>query len=232
MKTVQFSVEFNVRDIMRDPEMRKALQEREQTYQKNIAWLDEDLNEKLEQRKRDLLQEIQTSSTVTETQPQRTPKIWHCGHGIGNMTARGSRSPTAEKRRLKITRIHHEKGLQGNYCVIAHWAQQLQKKGNNTRRQYEKFCEEAQEGDIIFTHCGSKGGLTHWGIYTGEIIDSKWDDPENGNTGVDSQIMVYEWNPLPEVAKGLGKNLTLYEVTPTNKDGTPFKNYQNYRIQS
>ena len=53
----------------------------DQRHQENVAWLDEDLNTKLDERKRGLLQEIQSSSTMTETQEQRTPKIWHCGHG-------------------------------------------------------------------------------------------------------------------------------------------------------
>lgn len=266
MKTVQFSVEINVRDLMRDPEMKKALQEREQAFQENmkwldndlnrliredeekqriyednlawldedlnekleqrhlenIAWLDDDLNEKLDQRKQGLLKEIQTSSTLGETQPQRTPKIWHCGHGVP-WHFRGERAAN----RATIAKSHHEKGIQEKYCVIGHNDDQLQKKGNNTRKQYEKFCEDAQEGDIVFTHCSIKGGLTHWGVYTGEIINRTLPRTSApGRYGIDSHIMVYEWSPLPEVLKGTGRNSTLYEVKPT------FKNYQNYSIPS
>ena len=193
----------------------------DQRHQENIAWLDEDLNTKLDERKQGLLQEIQTSSRVTETQEQRTPKIWHCGHGVpwhfsGEVAK--SRSTTASK--------HYEEGITENSCRIYHGVQQLQKRGNNTRRQYEKFHDEAEEGDIIFTHCSPKGGLTHWGIYTGEIINHEYYDSEKGVTHVHSHIMVYEWNPLPEVLKGTGRNSTLYEVKPT------FKNYQNYSIPS
>ena len=270
MKTVQFSVEFNVRDLMRDPEMRKVLQEREQAYQKNMAWLDEDLNrriredeekqrlyednlawldddlnekldqrhrenlawldddlnDKLEKRKRDILQEIQTSSEVTETQPQRTPKIWHCGHGVPWHFS-GERASN----RATIAKEWHEKGIQEKFCVIGHNDDQLQKKGNNTRRQYEKFNEDAQEGDIVFTHCSIKGGLTHWGVYTGEIINIPYTRTgtaaeATSRYGINSKIMVYQWYPLPEVLKGAGRNSTLYEVKPT------FKNYQNYSIPS
>ena len=96
-----------------------------------------------------------------------------------------------------------------------------------------KFQENASEGDIIFLHCSKMGGLTHYGIFTGEITKRPSELPEDKGGGwFHSFISVYEWNPLPEVAKGSGKNLTLYEVTPTNKDGTPFKNYQNYNIPS
>ena len=287
MKTVQFSVEFNVRDLMRDPEMKKALQEREQAFQENmkwldddlnrlireeeekqrlyedniawldedlntkldqrhqeniawldedlntkldqrhqenIAWLDDDLNTKLDERKRGLLQEIQTSSTMTETQPRRTAKIWHCGHGVPWHFS-GERAAN----RATIAKAHHEKGIQEKYCVIGHNDDQLHKKGNNTRRQYEKFYEDAKEGDIVFTHCSIKGGLTHWGVYTGEIVNREVprSRPDSaGRYGIDSHIMVYEWNPLPEILKGTGRNSTLYEVKPT------FKNYQNYSIQS
>ena len=247
MHTIQFSVEFNLRDLMKDPEMKKALQEREQNflknmawldedldrriredeeekrrYEDNLAWLDEDLNEKMDERKRGLIQEIQSTSTMTETQSQRTPKIWHCGHGVPWHFS-GERAAN----RATIAKAHHEKGIQEKYCVIGHNDDQLQKKGNNTRRQYEKFHEEAKEGDIVFTHCSIKGGLTHWGVYTGEII-TRPIEPHSaaGRRGNHSHIMVYAWNSLPEVLKGTGRNSTLYEVKPT------FKNYQNYSIPS
>ena len=43
-ETLKFNVEFEVRDMLQDPEMKKVLQEREQRYLENIAWLDGDLN--------------------------------------------------------------------------------------------------------------------------------------------------------------------------------------------
>ena len=272
MQTIQFSVEFNLRELMSDPEMRKALQEREQDFQKNmtwldedlnrrireedekqrryednLAWLDEDLNEKLDQRHmenlawldEDLEDKIREqeawvtltsiftsgeveSSEITETQSQRTPKTWHCGHGVPWHFS-GERAAN----RATIAKAHHEKGIQEKYCVIGHNDDQLQKKGNNTRRQYEKFHEEAKEGDIVFTHCSIKGGLTHWGVYTGEIITRPIEPQASaGRSGNDSHIMVYAWNSLPEVLKGTGRNSTLYEVKPR------FKNYQNYSIPS
>jgi hypothetical protein len=288
MQTIQFSVEFNLRELMSDPEMRKALREREQDFQKNmtwldedlnrrireedekqrryednLAWLDEDLNEKMDERHQENLAwldedlnekmderhmenlawldedledkireqeawvtltsiftsgEVESSSEITETQSQRTPKIWHCGHGVPWHFS-GERAAN----RATIAKAHHEKGIQEKYCVIGHNDDQLQKKGNNTRRQYEKFHEEAKEGDIVFTHCSIKGGLTHWGVYTGEIITRRSPRSPSGNH---SHIMVYEWNSLPEVLKGTGRNSTLYEVKPR------FKNYQNYSIPS
>ena len=272
MQTIQFSVEFNLRELMSDPEMRKALQEREQDFRKNmtwldedlnrrireedekqrryednLAWLDEDLNEKLDQRHmenlawldEDLEDKIREqeawvtltsiftsgeveSSEITETQSQRTPKTWHCGHGVPWHFS-GERAAN----RATIAKAHHEKGIQEKYCVIGHNDDQLQKKGNNTRRQYEKFHEEAKEGDIVFTHCSIKGGLTHWGVYTGEIITRPIEPQASaGRSGNDSHIMVYAWNSLPEVLKGTGRNSTLYEVKPR------FKNYQNYSIPS
>ena len=194
----------------------------DQRHRENLAWLDEDLNEKMDERKRGLIQEIKSTSTMTETQSQRTPKIWHCGHGVPWHFS-GERAAN----RATIAKAHHEKGIQEKYCVIGHNDDQLQKKGNNTRRQYEKFHEEAKEGDIVFTHCSIKGGLTHWGVYTGEIITRPIEPHYSaGRSGNDSHIMVYEWNPLSEVLKGTGRNSTLYEVKPT------FKNYQNYSIQS
>ena len=44
MQTIQFKIDFNLRELMSDPEMRKALQEREQAFQENMKWLDDDLN--------------------------------------------------------------------------------------------------------------------------------------------------------------------------------------------
>jgi len=270
MKTVQFSVEFNVRDLMRDPEMRKALQEREQAYQKNMAWLDEDLNrrireeeekqrfyennlvwldddlnkkldqrhqeniswldddlnEKLEKRKRDLLQEIQTSSEVTETQPQRTPKIWHCGHG-----AMWNR-PDSKVEKEKLAKFHDE-GIRGRTCFIhtAHLDNDDFSKGRgfNTTKQFKKFLEGSKEGDIIFNHCAKKGGITHYGFFTGEVTQNEVQDEEdklNNRTSLHNFIHVYEWFPLSDILKGAGRNSTLYEVKPT------FKNYQNYSIPS
>ena len=296
MQTIQFKVDFNLRELMSDSEMRKALQEREQDFlknmawldedldrrirdenekqrryednltwldndlneklgqrhqenlawldedlnekldqrhQENLAWLDEDLNEKLEEREQDLLQEIHTSSRVPETQSQRTPKIWHCGHAHGKGKNWDSLTPEEKKSRKKRMEKLYENGLKENTCVIGHRHQQEQEPGNNTRKQYMKFLEDASEGDIIFNHCSKLGGLTHYGIFTGEISKRASERPEDKGKGwFHSFISVYEWIPLPEVVKGSGKNFTLYEVTPNNKNGTPFKNYQNYSIPS
>jgi hypothetical protein len=47
-ETLKFNVEFDVRDMLRDPEMKKVLQEREQRYLENIAWLDGDLTRRIQ----------------------------------------------------------------------------------------------------------------------------------------------------------------------------------------
>lgn len=297
MKTVQFSVEFNVRDLMRDPEMKRALQEREQTFQENIAWLDEDLNmlireeeekqrryednlnwldedlnkkmekrhqeniawldedlnEKLEQRHQaniawldeDLEQkireqeawvtltgifssgeEVESSSEVTDTQTQRTPKIWHCGHG-----AKWGRIDSKLEKE-KMTKRHDE-GIREGTCFIhtAHLDNEMFSKarGNNTTKQFMKFLKGSQEGDIVFTSCSKKGGLTHYGFFTGEVTQNEVQDEEdklNNRTSLHNFIHVYEWYPLSDILKGAGRNSTLYEVKSN------FKNYQNYSIQS
>jgi len=46
VSTITFNATFSVKDILRDPSIRKALRDREEAYLKNIAWLDEDLAEK------------------------------------------------------------------------------------------------------------------------------------------------------------------------------------------
>ena len=295
MKTVQFSVEINVRDLMRDPEMKKALQEREQAFrenmkwldddlnrliredeekqrlyednlawldndlnekleqrhQENIAWLDDDLNEKLDQRHQeniawlddDLEEKIREQeawvtmagifqsdeelkpSTLGETQPQRTPKIWHCGHG-----AKWGRSDSKVEKEKMMKR--HDEGIRGGTCFIhsGHLNEDsLKKRGNTTTKQFKKFLEDSQEGDLVFTSCANKGGLTHYGFFTGEVTQNEVQDEEdklNNRTSLHNFIHVYEWFPLPEILKGTGRNSTLYEVKPT------FKNYQNYRIPS
>jgi len=46
MSAITFNVTFSVKDILRDPRIRKALRDREDAHLKNIDWLDEDLAEK------------------------------------------------------------------------------------------------------------------------------------------------------------------------------------------
>lgn len=291
MKTVQvtLTLEYALQDLMRDPQMRKALQEREQVYQENVAWLDEDLerriqeeaekqrlcednltwqevnelvaqkmekshqenlswldedlnkkmkkrhqenlswldedlDKKMEERQKCLLREIESSS-VTQTQEQRIPKIWHCGHG-----AKWGRPDS--KLEKEIMMLRHSSGIRGGTCFIhtGHLNEEsLRTRGNNTTKQFKKFLDGSQEGDIVFTSCSKKGGLTHYGFFTGEITQDEVQDEEdklNNRTSMHNFIHVYEWFPLSHILKGAGRNSTLYEVKPT------FKNYQNYSIQS
>ena len=95
------------------------------------------------------------------------------------------------------------------------------------------FQRDAKEGDIIFNHCSWKGGITHYGLFTGEISRRHSSAPEDAGQGwFHSFASVYQWHPLPETLKGVGRRDTLYEVTPYTKAGKPTKNYQNYSIPS
>jgi len=263
MKTVQvtLTLEYALQDLMRDPQMRKALQEREQAYlenltwldedldkkmekrhqenliwldedldkkmekrhQENLTWLDEDLDKKMAERQKSLLREIE-SSQLTQAQEQRTPKIWHCGHG-----AKWGR--TDSKLEKEIMMLRHSTGIREGTCFIhtGHLNDEsLRTRGNNTTKQFKKFLDGSQEGDIVFTSCSKKGGLTHYGFFTGEITQDEVQDEEdklNNRTSIHNFIHVYEWFPLSQILKGAGRNSTLYEVKPT------FKNYQNYSIQ-
>ena len=131
----------------------------DQRHQENIAWLDEDLDTKLDERKRGLLQEIQTSSTMTETQPQRTPKIWHCGHG-----AKWGRTDSKVEKERMMKR--HDEGIREGTCFIhtAHLNEgSLKKRGNDTTKQFKKFLEGSQEGDHrIHIMCKERRPNTLW----------------------------------------------------------------------
>jgi len=267
MSTVTFDVTFSVQEILRDPQVRKVLREREDSYLNNLAWLDQDLankrhqedinwldqdlKNKMEKRHQedinwldqDLKNKMDSAAAITiqkyvrrmivKPQPTRhdTIKIWHCGHAPGSGAS--DELPEVKKERKKRSIKQYEDGLADSTCIIGHRHQQENERGNNTRKQFMKFQHEAKEGDIIFNHCSRLGGLTHYGFFTGEISRTPSPAPEDAGKGwFHSFIWVYEWIPLPEVVKGAGKNFTLYEVTPTTKDGKPTKNYQNYSIPS
>ena len=248
MSTVTFDVTFSVQDILMDPQFRKVLREREDSYLDNLAWLDEDLVEKRHQENinwldQDLNNKINSAAAITiqkyarrmivKPKPTRPDniKIWHCGHAPGSGAS--DELPEVKKARKKRSIKQYEDGLADSTCIIGHRHQQENERGNNTRKQFMKFQQEAKEGDIIFNHCSRLGGLTHYGFFTGEISRKPSPAPEDAGQGwFHSFIWVYEWIPLPEVVKGSGKNFTLYEVTPTTKNGKPTKNYQNYSIPS
>ena len=243
------------------PEMRAALQEREQKYlsnmlwldqdlerliqederkkkiyEENIAWLDQDLEKKIQERRKvvlsDLVEKVSVKShPVKETGPYMKTKIWHCGHG-----AKWGREDGKQEKQLM--KGFHDRGVKDNTCFIHHGTYPRNgeegrddtipsTKGYNTTKQFARFYDTANEGDIIFSHCASKGGLTHYGFYTGEITqDQSPDHYKADEYSVFSYIHVYEWIPLPEILKGTGRNCTLYEVKSHNK------NFQNYSIMS
>ena len=211
MSTVTFYATFPIETILRDPRLRKALRDREDAYLENIAWLDEDL----------------APQYYCGERREVAPKIWHCGHG-----AKWDHPDL--KAELEKTATHYEDGLKGNTCFIHHGHESgHSNRGNTTTNQIKNFKEHAKEGDIIFTHCVKKGGLTHYGYFTGGVISKEVQDSTSHNrTSIHSYICVHEWISLPEVVKGTGKNCTLYEVTTQLKNGKETKNYQNYSIPS
>ena len=259
MTTMTFSLTFDgIRDFIAGPLMKKVLRTREDSYLANIKWLDEDLEMKVEDRYQanikwldeDLEMKVEdryqanikwldedlnnkTDEAAAESEPvalnERIPKRWHCGNGVWLAALPRLLTPGAQ---WALTRARYEDGLANNTCSIHHSFKQEQGKGNNTRKQYQKFQKGAREGDIIFNHCSRRGGLTHYGFFTGRI-SGVCDLEASRTTGQGcfwSFISVDEWIPLPEVVKGTGLNCTLYEVTPTNKKGLPTKNYINYSI--
>ena len=281
MSTVTFDVTFSAQDILRDPQIRKALRAREDSYLDNIAWLDQDLSKKMEKRHQeniawldqdldnlmeqrhqeniawldqDLANKIDEEAAVTiqkyarrmnvmntiasasasggmnglltmgPSGNLRVPKIWHCGHG----SKWGRPDGKEEKKKMEK---RYEDGLEKNTCFIHHGYDEHRGRGYNTTKQMKNFQEHAKEGDVIFTHCAAKGGLTHYGFFTGKIIQEEVqdrEDRENNRTSIQSHICVYGWIALPEVVKGVGRNCTLYEVTPKDKKGNDTKNFQNY----
>ena len=232
MSTVTFKMPILV--LMRDPQVRKALREREDTYLDNLAWLDENLNLMIEERRKDLLQEIE-KETRKKSYEKRTPKIWHCGHGVGDVNGTENRTPEEKKARKVWIRNKYAEGLVNNTCIIGHHPQQEQGQGKNTRKQFLEFKDTACEGDIIFNHCSFKGGITHYGVYTGaeNITTSEsrcsWDE---GKGWLHSLISVDRWIPLPAPVAGTRLCQTLYEVTPKTNEGKDRKNYKNYSIPS
>ena len=183
----------------------------EKRHQENISWLDQDLK------------------SLMEEEDQR--KVWHCGHGarwFGNTPE----ERVEKRRRINQSKLHYAEGLEGNTCVIHHGTPQHSSRGNNTYKQFKTFESQAKKGDTIFISCSSMGGLTHWGIFTGEIRTVQRMKRERGKELEEwssSYMTVEKWIPLNSVRPGVGKNCTLYEVTPMNKSGKETKNYNNYK---
>jgi hypothetical protein len=212
--TIDYEVSFCARELLVDPRMKKFLRERESRHLENIAWLDEDLEEKTRLENIAWLDEDLKEKTHLENiawldedlnekrhLETRVRKVWHCGHGTHS--GKG----------------HYFRGLVEGTCLIMHDLRQSGS-GMNTLKQYSRFKKEAKSGDIVFTHCSQMGGLTHYGIFTGEIFDEEvW-----GSRGLTthSHLFVSEWIAIPQAMMGVGKNCTLYEV----KRGD--NNYQNY----
>ena len=148
------------------------------------------------------------------------PKIWHCGHG----SKWGRPDEKEEKKKLEK---FYEDGLKNNSCFIHHELDEhYPSRGYNTTKQMKKFKGNAKEGDIVFTHCVLRGGLTHYGVFTGEIIPKTIQGQRGDRNSIHSHICVYEWIPLPEKGmKGVGRNCTLYEVT---KESNNYQNYTRY----
>ena len=265
--TAVFSATFEIRDLFNDPQVKKALRDREDRYNENRRWLDEDLETKSEDTEsgrwrrervceeerrhrcvRDLslvdgtldsrivrsgkvrlrwrlallycskffpTKEDSVEGPVEGPVEVRGQKIWHCGHGIGWS---GEKSKSTQDKHL---RAGHD-GLRDKTCSIFHAESQLAKKGNNTQRQYQRFTKDAVVGDIIFFHCTKLGGLTHFGVYTGKTMDVPYMS-HKGVPEIQTKISVDSWRPLSRSMNGTGRNSTLYEVKPGDK------NYYTYR---
>ena len=181
----------------------------EKRHQENISWLDQDLK------------------SLMEEEDKR--KIWHCGHGarwFGNTPEERKE----KRRRINQSKLHYNEGLEANTCVIHHGTPQHSSRGNNTYKQFKTFESQAKKGDKIFISCSSMGGLTHWGIFTGEIRTvQRMERDEDGDKWSSSYMVVEQWIPLNSVRLGVGKNCTLYEVTPKTKSGKETHNYNNYK---
>ena len=232
MSAMTYELSASVRDFMTDPQMKKALRAREDRYLANIAWLDQDLAEKLHLANiawldqdlaeklhlaniawldQDLAEKMEYETATKVQKDARQPKLWHCGNGPldgGTQQQLGN----------------YNCGTENNFAWICHGTENEEwtKKPGTSNKQFKRFNSLAQEGDILNLHCShsSIGGITHRGIFTGEI-------KATGDPGI-SHICVYEWIPLEAVMKGTGARKTLYEVTRTTKEGKPTKNYQNY----
>ena len=260
MATAVFSATFEIKDLFNDPQVKKALREREERYNGNMLWLNEDLDKKVKDaesrvRKRErvcgeewrhrCLRDLPSlegtlDSRITRSEnmrlrrqlvplhcgkfiptkeerveESREQKIWHCGHGIGWS---GEKSKSVQNKHLLAA---HD-GLRDKTCSIFHADHQMEKKGNNTQRQYLRFMKDAVEGDIIFFHCTKFGGLTHFGVYTGETNDIPYMNYD-GLPEIQTKISVDFWRPLSRSMNGTGRNSTLYEVKPGDK------HYYTYR---
>jgi hypothetical protein len=221
-----------------DQDLERLVEEDERKkklYEENLSWLDKDLDEKVEERKKMVLSDLVETVSVKSQSVKERPsymktKIWHCGHGANKKGPEG-------RDQKELMKKFHDRGVKDNSCFIHHGmhtpeareaAGRPNRQGFNTTKQFDRFWNTANEGDIIFTHCAKKGGLTHYGYYTGEITQDPSPDHYKAvlDGAVCSYIRVYEWFPLPQVLKGTGRNTTLYEVKPHNK------NYQNYSIMS
>ena len=232
----EYDLDGGLMDMLNHPLIKKALRDRENTRLSNIEWLDRDLREKEEKKNMYPIVDLRNigewtdpgdpllKKSLDELINDSTPiysrdrcQIWHCGHG----SARGR---VDESEQNKINTNYHTEGIQNNTCAIHHGTSQHNMKGNNTYKQYKNFVENAKKGDIIFTACSSKGGITHWGVYSGEIVTQQHDFDQ----WYDTYISVDKWIPMSIVKRGVGRNCTLYQVCPKNKNGEPTKNYENY----
>ena len=140
-----------------------------------------------------------------------TNRKWHCGTG-------GTRHG----------KMNYEDAVRCDRGYIS-----LKKKpgrkegGNSTKKQLERFLKEAQAGDIIYLHNNLCGGVTHWGIFTGEIqshCEGYTSPPPNtdpsgwrdlyGDERIEGEfhILVHGWNKIETPFKGPGIRQTLYKL--------------------
>jgi hypothetical protein len=147
-------------------------------------------------------------------------KKWHCGTGHD-----------------RIAGMNYETAKQNNFAVISCCTPDYRnRRGKPSRRtkMFSDFKENAKQGDTLFLHNGygsGPGRVTHWGIYTGEILShregyetpppgtnpSGWAE-HYGDTNTERlrnqfHLKVVKWIPVRDPFPMKKRQATLFEVT-------------------
>lgn len=246
MATAVFSATFDIKDLFNDPQVKKALREREDRYNENMLWLDEDWRG---QAGTEIAREWNKQSVCDEEWRNRCLRdltlldgeLWH---GSSRSIRARERWTSAIKSVMKKNplswhcgmcrgraeggdsghREECENGLANNYGCVFHNEEDLTKKSKRcVAWQVKNFKTKASVGDIIYLHNSTKSQLTHWGVYH-KMVDNRFTCQKTNNKQIKTEIHVDKWIPLSEPKMGVGKNSTLYEVKLGDK------NYENYMI--
>jgi len=150
-----------------------------------------------------------TMPNVSGTQPSRNMK-WHCGTGG---SSRG--------------RMNYSDALANNVALIRDCMEGDPRAGPRRIKQFEHFQKEGTADDVLYLHNHTKGGVTHWGVYTGVIMSHREGFPSPppntnprgwreiyGDTELECEfhIQVKKWNKLAVPFSGSGQQKTIYEA--------------------